>query len=685
MNQYDETNLDSSPTIILEKQLNSKLKSSYRISMVAIAALVVMGIPHLSEGREMLFRINVGVAIIIALASVLILRGFHNIGRTLLILFICVACMSFYIPFGKSVHLPYFFIGPLVINYLIHLKSESKRMMVLSFFAYAFLFIGFFLIGDNYKMINPKPVSAFFTAFILLIGFHITLLLLKKEETSAINDSLNAQESLKGFKSAISQSSSMAVLDIHANHVLESNKGFKELMNLLNVSSVKDLLKKSIVELEYDDIKSSVDRDGYWNGFFEFYENSHYRYFQATVSRVNKDFFVLILFDNTESKIQESKNEKLQFEMDLAIKEASFKANFLSSMSHEIRTPLNGVIGVLQVLKEEKEESKRNELIDIMDNSSNILLNLINDVLDISKIQAGKLNVNYGVYDLKHQINLTKSLYTSLARKKSIDLNIEYVNEFNTLINSDSTRVSQVLNNLVSNAIKFTEENGKVDLLIQKKGESLRFEVKDNGLGISQEGQTKLFGMFFQEESENTSSSLKGTGLGLAICRELVSLLKGEIGVISVLGEGSTFWFEIPYEIGDLKGIDNKKEGLKKNVENKSVLVVEDNLVNQKVAGLILNSLGCDAEFAGNGEDGVRKASKNEYDLIFMDIQMPVMDGVKAMKKLKQSGYKKPIIALSANAMEGDKEVYIRKGFDDYTSKPIKKDIIHSVLSTWID
>lgn len=386
------------------------------------------------------------------------------------------------------------------------------------------------------------------------------------------------------------------------------------------------------------------------------------------------------LIQEIEQKLTTTKIEK-----QLAVETANFKDQFLANMSHEIRTPLNGVIGMLDVFSIGSElDDKQKNQINIVQNSADSLLTIINDILDLSKLQAGKMEINNAPVNIYSFINQTKQLYLPIASSKNINLNVKIAENINDHVEFDASRVKQILNNLLSNAVKFTPKNGKVNINILLEKSFLKFEIQDSGIGISTEEQAKIFDDFSQV-SEANNNRTDGTGLGLAICKKLAQLMKGTIGVESELGRGSTFFFTIEYKPTN----EVPKERIKKIVNSKNekslnVLVVEDKPVNQKVIQLMLSKLGHTVVIANNGIQALAIYPTASFDLILMDVQMPEMDGVEATKILKEKyTVLPPIIGLSANSMEGDAEKYIALGFDDYLSKPVTLNMISDKLSEY--
>ncbi|MFD2205227.1 ATP-binding protein [Kiloniella antarctica] len=373
------------------------------------------------------------------------------------------------------------------------------------------------------------------------------------------------------------------------------------------------------------------------------------------------------------------------------------KSRFLASMSHEIRTPMNGVLGMVSSLLGTKLTSDQHNSVFTIKESGEALLSLLNDILDLSKIEAEKIELEEIDFSLSKVLDSTEALWESRARAKNLRFQVLYSPSSTDIIKGDPGRVRQILYNLIGNAIKFTQ-TGKILIIIEEVATQnnrlkFRFEVEDSGVGITRENQEKLFQAFTQADT-TTTRKFGGTGLGLVICKQLTMLMDGDIGVESTEGLGSTFWFTIEVEKGDPKKVkevedaealrNRPPEHIGKSIK---ILVAEDNKINQKVIQSLLTPLNCTLHIVENGLEAYIAVQKQPYDVILMDVQMPQMDGPTATQRIRELNAptaKIPIIALTANAMKGDREYYLACGMDDYVSKPIDQRALIGAISRWV-
>ena len=383
---------------------------------------------------------------------------------------------------------------------------------------------------------------------------------------------------------------------------------------------------------------------------------------------------------------------------------SSAKSEFLARMSHEIRTPMNGVMGMSELLQGTELTPRQRHLSETISHSAEALLQIINDILDFSKVEAGKLELERVEFGLRETVEETIEIFAGRAHAKGLELACAIELDVPGTVCGDPMRLRQVLINFVGNAIKFTD-SGEVIVRVRAvdKDGLLRFEVIDTGIGISEEAQAHIFNAFHQADSF-TTRKYGGTGLGLAICQQLADLMGGEIGVHSEVNRGSTFWFEVRLEpiieasptltrLPRLNLAGLRAPIVDDNAGNREILpkilLVEDNPVNREVAVGMLESLGCAIDSAENGWLALEAMNTSIYDAVLMDCQMPVMDGLTASGEIRRreqsSGAARvPIIALTANAMEGDRERCLAAGMDDFLSKPFTQQQLATLLRRWL-
>lgn len=389
--------------------------------------------------------------------------------------------------------------------------------------------------------------------------------------------------------------------------------------------------------------------------------------------------------------------ERLNAELHQRVQEAEAasiaKSTFLAKMSHEIRTPINGILGMVYLISRTPHSPIDTERLVKIRLSGQHLLSIINDILDISKIEAGKLTPEIRNFPTSEVLGAVKAVMESNICNKGLLFNIECSDLPDYLV-GDSSRLTQVLVNYLGNALKFTEQ-GKITLSSHVESQTdadilVRFTVTDTGVGMTPEQQSRLF-QAFEQADNSTTRNYGGTGLGLVINKRLAELMGGTVGVSSTPGVGSSFWITVRLGKGHPEaGSTNQRDSLdtenelRHNFSGMKVLLAEDNPINQEVALGMLREVGLTAELAENGKKAVEMVSKNDYALILMDMQMPEMDGVQAAHQIRSEGYRLPIIAMTANAFSEDRERCLQAGMDDFLAKPVVPEKLFESLSRWI-
>ncbi len=539
-------------------------------------------------------------------------------------------------------------------------------------------------------MKQPRKKDQQFVDLIMGIGLQLAELFRRK---SILVDQQKTLERLRQSEKQLKQAQKISnvgswELDLNTSMVRfseEAREIYGAPLGEMHIKSVHEIVVEKYRKLLNEEMQEHKRSGKPYDVIFQINRASdgQLRYIQSMAElNVAENKVIGIIRDITESKT----NERLKQEIMVANESARFKQNFLAQMSHEIRTPLTAIDGMLELMEQTQLSETQKDFLDTVKFSSENLRNIINEVLDYSRIEAGGIRLNPVDFPFSELYDKAHKLFHSIAKGKVRFVTLGQEN-LPGYIHADKHRIFQIISNLISNAIKYARE-GDVILEIlpippEENGQRLfKVLVKDQGPGISEALKRKLFKPFSQIH-KNEHIQVEGSGLGLSICKELAVLLNGEIGMESQPGEGSTFWFTfaatVVTEVKSTPGLPSDDEAQTPTLR---ILLTEDKKVNQKVISLILTSMGHHITLAHNGEEAIRQYSPGKFDLILMDIQMPVMDGITATKMLKDKYTElPPVVGLSANALQGDREKYIDQGMDDYITKPVRSDDFRQLIS----
>jgi len=502
---------------------------------------------------------------------------------------------------------------------------------------------------------------------------------------------------------AIFDAASIGILLLRERKIVAANGGISQMFGYTQ----EELLGAS-TRLFYENEAVYEEVEGHYRALMQTKETSEW---EQQFSRKNKEKFwarvtlapidpanlsegVVATLD--ESTLEHQALEEIKKAKEVAESATQAKSRFLANMSHEIRTPMNAILGMAYLALQSDLTPKLRGYIQKIEKASKSLLGIINDILDFSKIEAGKMVLEKHPFELGNVFEHLRDLFAIKAQEKNIALIFEFDKQIPPLLAGDSLRLSQVLINFLSNALKFTREGrvvaGATLVTCQEKSATILFSVTDTGIGLSEEQLDKIFASFSQEDA-STTREYGGTGLGLAISRRLVRMMGSDIEVQSKLGEGSRFSFELTLEVAHPQEKKERQEPQPASVSqtlpaftNAKVLIVEDNIQNQELAQEFLERAGIESDIAQNGLEALEAVQKNSYDCVLMDCQMPVMDGYEATQKIKADPRfaSLPIIAMTANALSDDEGRCFAAKMDDYIAKPIDVAKFYATLQKWL-
>lgn len=562
--------------------------------------------------------------------------------------------------------------------------------------------------GDH-RSESVLTISRILTSLSIIAILFLSVVIIRRlqQQQALIKELEQAHNNERQFRQNLEKVSA-EIHDLYNNapcgyHSLDKD-GYFQAINQTELNWIGYKREEVIGKLRFIDVLDDASAATIKRRFPQFIRNGELR--EIRLSMMSKKGFIIPVslhsiaiyneqdeyISNRSTVFDVSEQEKIEEELKDAKRQADesahVKEQFLANMSHEIRTPINAVIGFTNLLQKTPLSQDQEQFVHLVQSASESLLTIINDILDISKIEAGMLRIEKSPFSLRGLCSSLETMFQHKVQEKNLSLSIYIQEKIPDTLTGDAVRLTQVLVNLISNAIKFTQEGG-ISIVITPIQETdatirLRFSVKDSGIGIPADKLDSIFERFEQGET-NTTRKYGGTGLGLSIVRNLVYLQEGNISVKSEAGIGTEFLFELEYEILPMTDSEKNKHHLEVAesgnglFEGVKILAVEDNQMNQLLMKHTFQSWNLHFELAENGQQAIDKLQKDKYDLVLLDIQMPIMDGYLAAKTIRHELKSNiPIIAMTAHAMAGEREKCLSHGMNDYISKPIQeKELLH--------
>ncbi len=677
----------------LEKQ-----KGILRLNLFLSFALAVVIISLLFSFFDGLYYssfVNFAVGLLLGISWFLNKDGHHNHAKKLGILTINMYFFAMsYVEGLRSGQYLLFFPFLLALIFVIDIKKNNYEELIATGVTTLLTFALIFVVAPYQNKLQKIPQDVYSGLYStnlslsLLITTVFAYFILKTLET---HEEKILEE--KMLTDTIYDTSLDAVFIVDRGNLLikDCNKRVLEMFDYSDKKEIKGIavdnflgasMKEQITLLG----KNAFIKNSPWFGNMDFVKKDDtpfYAYVNIVpFTHQHEQLCKISILDITEIKIAEFEILKAK---EKAEKAAKVKSRFLSNMSHELRTPLNAIIGTVNILVQEEYLATQRQSFDVLRHSSEHMLQLVNDILDYSKLEAGKMQLDSTAFNLKHFLQKVIFPFSTALEKRKIEFESNVDSALNLEIIGDELRLNQVLNNLLSNAAKFTEK-GNIDLIVKavsKKTHSVEvyFAVKDTGIGIPAGKMKQIFESFTQADIE-TTRKYGGTGLGLAISKGIVENMGGELKVQSEVGKGSTFYFTVMFKVNRAQKDYVNEESLKElaNLQKVRVLLAEDNPINMIVAKRFLQKWNVEIDEAVNGLEAVSLFEKNKYDLLLVDLEMPEMDGSEAVAEIRKKNANIPIIAFTAAVYDDMQSDLISKGFTDFIPKPFRPEDLHKKI-----